>query len=304
MSETLGFIGLGNMGEAIATNLLRAGYGLRVYNRTAAKAAALKARGAAVVAGSAEVAAPGGIVFTMLSDDRAVKEVCLAAGSFVEKLGAGGVHVSLSTIAPATARRLAEHHARHKVEYVAAPVFGRPEAAAAKRLWVVASGGGAARKRVAPLLAAIGQGTFEFGEEPGAANVVKLCGNFLIASAIEALAEAFTLAEKNGVEKKDVAELFGKTLFNCPVYQGYGKQISAEVFEPAGFRLALGLKDISLVLQTAGESSMAMPLASLLRDRWITGVAKGRGDLDWTAIALGVAEDAGLKAKTKSTAPA
>ena len=142
MSETLGFIGLGNMGEAIATNLLRAGYGLRVYNRTAAKAAALKARGAAVVAGSAEVAAPGGIVFTMLSDDRAVKEVCLAAGSFVEKLGAGGVHVSLSTIAPATARRLAEHHARHKVEYVAAPVFGRPEAAAAKRLWVVASGGG------------------------------------------------------------------------------------------------------------------------------------------------------------------
>ena len=157
---------------------------------------------------------------------------------------------------------------------------------------------------MAPLLAAIGQGTFEFGEEPGAANVVKLCGNFLIASAIEALAEAFTLAEKNGVEKKDVAELFGKTLFNCPVYQGYGKQISAEVFEPAGFRLALGLKDISLVLQTAGESSMAMPLASLLRDRWITGVAKGRGDLDWTAIALGVAEDAGLKAKTKSTAPA
>lgn len=303
MSETLGFIGLGNMGEAIATNLLRAGYGLRVYNRTAAKAAGLKAQGATVVAHSAEVAAPGGIVFTMLSDDRAVEEVCLGAGSFVERLGAGGVHVSLSTIAPATARRLAEHHARHKVEYVAAPVFGRPEAAAAKRLWVVTSGESAARKRVAPLLTAIGQGTFEFGEEVGAANVVKLCGNFLIAAAIEALAEAFTLAEKNGVEKKDVAELFGKTLFACPVYQGYGRQISAEAFEPVGFRLALGLKDISLVLQTAAESSMAMPLASLLRDRWVTGVAKGRGDLDWTAIALGVAEDAGLKAKAGSTTP-
>ena len=131
---------MGNMGEAIATSLLRAGYGLRVYNRTAAKAGALKAQGAAVVAHSAEVAAPGGIVFTMLSDDRAVEEVCLGAGSFVEMLGAGGVHVSLSTIAPATARRLAEHHARHKVAYVAAPVFGRPEAAAAKRLWICTSG--------------------------------------------------------------------------------------------------------------------------------------------------------------------
>jgi 3-hydroxyisobutyrate dehydrogenase-like beta-hydroxyacid dehydrogenase len=183
------------------------------------------------------------------------------------------------------------------VEYVATPVFGRPEAAAAKRLWICASGGATARKRIAPMLGAIGQGTFEFGDDPGAANVVKLCGNFLIASAIEALAESLTLAEKNGVSKKDVAELFGKTLFACPVYQGYGKQISEEKFQPAGFRLALGLKDISLALQTAASSSMPMPLASLLRDRWLTAVAKGRGDMDWTAVAIGVAEDAGLTPK-------
>src|SRR5271154_5695757 len=138
MSEPLGFIGLGNMGEPIAANLLEAGYTLRVYNRTASKAAPLAAKGATVVQSPEEVAVPGGIVLTMLSDDQAIEGVCLPPGSFVERLGPGGVHVSISTIAPATARRLAEHHAQHGVEYVAAPVFGRPEAAAAKRLGVCA----------------------------------------------------------------------------------------------------------------------------------------------------------------------
>jgi 3-hydroxyisobutyrate dehydrogenase-like beta-hydroxyacid dehydrogenase len=295
MSETLGFIGLGNMGEPIAANLLGAGYVLRVYNRTASKAEKLGASGATVVGRPSDVAVSGGIVLTMLADDYAVEEVCLPSGSFIEKLGPRGVHLSLSTISPATARRLAEHHAHFEVEYVASPVFGRPDAAKMKKLWVCASGAADARKRVQPILAAISQGIFQFGEDAGSANVVKLCGNFLIASAIEALSESFTLAEKNGVDKRAVAELFGKTLFACPVYQGYGKQISEERFEPAGFRLALGLKDISLALATASASSTPMPLASLLRDRWISSVAKGRENMDWTAVALGVAEDAGLK---------
>jgi 3-hydroxyisobutyrate dehydrogenase-like beta-hydroxyacid dehydrogenase len=300
MTETLGFIGLGNMGEPIAANLLQAGYGVCVFNRTASKAAPLVARGANAVKTPAEVASPGGIVLTMVANDRALEEVCLSAGSFVEKLGAGGIHISLSTISPATARRLAEHHAKHKVEYVAAPVFGRPDAAAAKRLWVCTSGPAAARKRVQPVLEAIGQGIFDFGDDAGSASVVKLCGNFLIASAIEAIAESLTLAEKNGVNKSAFAEMIGKTLFSCPIYQGYGKHIAEERFdEPAGFRLVLGLKDISLALDTAEASAMPLPLASLLRDRWLTAVAKNRGDMDWTAIAIGVAEDAGLtKGKT------
>jgi 3-hydroxyisobutyrate dehydrogenase-like beta-hydroxyacid dehydrogenase len=294
MAETLGFIGLGNMGEPIAANLLRAGFGLRVYNRTAAKAAPLVAKGAAQAASEVEVAQAGGIVLTMLSDDRAVEEVTLREHSFVERLGAGGIHVSLSTIAPATARRLAEHHAEHKVEYVAAPVFGRPEAAAAGRLWVCTSGAVAAKQRVQPILTAISQGIFDFGEDYGGANVVKLCGNFLIAAAVEAMAESQTLARKNGVDPKALAEMFGKTLFACPVYQGYGKQIAEQRFEPAGFRLALGLKDINLALQTGASSSVPMPIASVLRDRWLESVAKGRADMDWTAVALAVAEDAGL----------
>src|SRR5579862_2757675 len=300
MAETLGFIGLGNMGEPIAANLMAAGHALRVYNRTASKAAPLVAKGATLAKAPADVASPGGIVFTMLADDRAIEELCLGPGSFVEKLGPGGIHVSISTISPVTARRLAEHHAKHKVEYVASPVFGRPEAAAAKKLWVCTSGHAAPKTRVRPLLEAIGQGIFDFGEDAGAANVVKLCGNFMIASAIETISESLTLAEKNGIDKNAVADLFGKTLFACPVYQGYGKSIAAEKFEPAGFRLALGLKDVSLALATATASSVPLPIGSLLHDRYVAAVAKGRADLDWTAIALGVAEDAGIQAPTQS----
>jgi len=301
MAQTLGFIGLGNMGEPIAANLMASGHALRVYNRTASKAATLVAKGATLAKNPADVAAPGGIVFTMVADDRAIDELCLSPGSFVEKLGPGGIHISLSTIAPATARRLAEHHAKHKVEYVASPVFGRPEAAAAKKLWVCTSGHAAAKARVRPLLEAIGQGIFDFGEDVGSANVVKLCGNFMIASAIETISESLALAEKNGIDKNAVADLFGKTLFACPVYQGYGKSIAAEKFEPAGFRLALGFKDVALALATATTSSTPLPIGSLLHDRYRAAIAKGRGDMDWTAIALGVAEDAGLppQAQTK-----
>ena len=294
MPETLGFIGLGNMGEPIALNLMAADYSLRVYNRTGQKAAPLKAKGAAVVVNPADVAQPGGIVLSMLADDGALESVCLSEGSFVEKLGRGGLHVSLSTIAPATARRLSEHHAKLGVDYLACPVFGRPEAAAAKKLWICMSGPAAARKRALPLAAAIGQGNFEFGEDPAAANVVKLCGNFMIASTIEALAELLTLGQKNGVDPRSIAELLG--VFS-PLFSNYGKIIAEQKFEPAGFRLALGLKDINLVLQTAAESTTPLPLASLLHDRWLSAIAKGRADLDWSAIALGVAEDAGLQQK-------
>jgi 3-hydroxyisobutyrate dehydrogenase-like beta-hydroxyacid dehydrogenase len=295
MAETLGFIGLGNMGEPIAANLMAAGYSLRVYNRTASKAAPLVAKGATLAKSPADVASPGGIVFTMVADDRALEELCLTAGAFVERIAPGGVHVSLSTIAPATARRLAQQHAKHQVQYVASPVFGRPDAAAAKKLWVCTSGHAEAKTRVRPLLEAIGQGIFDFGEDAGSANVVKVCGNFMIASAIETISESLALAEKNGIDKHAVADLFGKTLFACPIYQGYGKQIAAEKFEPAGFRLVLGSKDVSLALETAAASVMPLPVASLLHDRYLAAIAKGRGDLDWTAIALGVAEDAGLK---------
>lgn len=295
MSETIGFIGLGSMGAPIAANLLKAGFRLRIYNRTPSKAEELVKAGAQLVSNPADVAERSGIVVTMLSDDRAEEELCTREGSFVERLGPDGVHVAISTISPDTARRLAKHHAKLQVRYVASPVFGRPEAAASKRLWVCTSGPADAKKTVQPVLAAISQGIFDFGEDAGSANVVKLCGNFLVASAIEALAEALTLAQKNGVKQEDVADMFGKSLFAIPIYQGYAKQIVDRRFDPPGFRLALGLKDIKLVNEAAVSSTTPMPLASLLQDRWLSAFAKGRANLDWSAAALGAAEDAGLK---------
>jgi 3-hydroxyisobutyrate dehydrogenase-like beta-hydroxyacid dehydrogenase len=295
MTETIGFIGLGNMGEPMAANLLNAGYKVRIYNRTAAKAASLVQKGAELVASPAEVGVKGGIVLTMLADDHAVEEICTGSPSFLDELGSGGIHISCSTVLPATARKMGEFHAERGIHYLGTPVFGRPEAAAAKKLWVCVSGNAAAKKRAEPVLAAIGQATFDFGTDPGGANVVKLCGNFLIASAIESLGEALTLAEKNGLSPADVADLFGKTLFSCPVYQGYGKIIAAKKYEPAAFRLVLGLKDVNHVLETAEESAVPMPIASLLHDRLLSEVAKGHGDRDWSSMAAGMAESAGLK---------
>jgi 3-hydroxyisobutyrate dehydrogenase-like beta-hydroxyacid dehydrogenase len=203
----------------------------------------------------------------------------------------------MSTVSPRLAGRLAEQHRRYGVEYVAAPVFGRPEAAVDRKLWICISGPEAAKERVRPILDSIGQGTFDFGEEPGAANVVKLAGNFLLVAAIEALAEALTLGEKHRIDPAKLAAMFAETLFACPAYRIYGDAIARRCYKPAGFTVSLGLKDVNLILQTAAASTMPMPLASLLHDRFLSAMARGRGDLDWAAVALNVAEEAGMSVK-------
>jgi 3-hydroxyisobutyrate dehydrogenase-like beta-hydroxyacid dehydrogenase len=292
MSELIGFIGLGRMGHPMARNLIKAGYTVRVYNRTRARADDLIGEGAQWADTPHEVAEPGHIVITMVADDRVLESV--AGDRLLERLGPSGIHLSMSTVSPATARRLAQRHEQYRVTYLAAPVFGRPDAAAAAKLWICLSGPVSAKERVRPILGAVGQGLFDFGEEAGAANVVKLAGNFLIVAAQEAMAEAFALAEKNGIDRTRVAELIGQTLFACPVYQGYGNAIAHHRYQPAGFKLPLGLKDVDLVLQTAAASKVPMPLASLVHDRLIGALAKGRDELDCSALALGAAEDAGL----------
>jgi 3-hydroxyisobutyrate dehydrogenase-like beta-hydroxyacid dehydrogenase len=285
------------MGEPMAANLAAAGYKLRVYNRTASKADALVGAGATRVERPGDAAPAGGVAITMLADDAALEQVTLGAGALAERLGPGGIHISMSTVAPATARRLAKHHTACGNTYIAAPVFGRPDAAKAKRLWVLASGPVAQKTAIRPLLEAMGQGIFDFGEEPGAANVAKLAGNFLIAANLEAMSEAFAMAEKQGVERAAVADLLAKTLFACPIYQGYGKAIAEKRFTPVGFRMPLGLKDLELALRTAAEVTMGLPIASLVRDRFLASLAKGRGEMDWSAIALSVLDDAGLSHK-------
>ncbi len=294
MAESIGFTGLGNMGQPMARNLLKAGFKLRVYNRNPSRAEPLVAQGAQQVSHPNEAVEPGSTVITMVANDSALENVVLGENGLLEKLGPDGIHISMSTISPATARKLAELHEKQGSSYVAAPVFGRPQAAAAQQLWICVSGPPTAKERVLPILNALGQGVFDFGEEPGAANVVKLSGNFLIASAMEAMAEALTLAEKNGIDRSKVIEMFGQTIFSCPIYQNYGKAIAEKRYMPAGFYLSLGLKDVSLVLQTADSAKMPMPLASLLHDRMMAGIARGRGEMDWASLSLGVSEDAGL----------
>jgi 3-hydroxyisobutyrate dehydrogenase-like beta-hydroxyacid dehydrogenase len=294
MKERIGFIGLGQMGSAIAGNLLESGFPTTVYNRTRERAESFAGVEVPVALRPADAPGRKGIAVTMVSDDRALEEI-VHSEDFLERLAGGGVHVSMSTVSPATSRRLGRLHSERGSSYVAAPVFGRPEAAAARKLWICVSGPAAARERVRPILDAVGQGVFDLGDDPGAANVVKLCGNFLIAAAMEAMGEAFALAQKNGIEPADVARLLGQTLFSCPIYQNYGAAIAEGRFTPAGFRLALGAKDVGLVLETADQFRAPMPTASLLRDRLLSGLARGRGDMDWSALALGIREDAGIE---------
>ncbi len=295
MTQKIGFVGLGAMGLPMATNLLAAGYHLTVYNRTASKAEPLIAKGARRAERAGDVAHPGGIVVSMLADDASVKALVTGEDALAERIAPDGIHVSMSTVSPAITRELAAYHAARGSVMVAAPVFGRPSSAQAKWLWICTSGSADAKAKVKPILEAMGQDIFDFGDNPGAANVVKLAGNFMIAAALEAMGEAVAMMRKSGVDPAAALEMLAKTLFAAPVYQGYGPAIAHGRFTPAGFRLPLGLKDIDLVLQTAAAANAPMPAASLLRDRFISAIAKGRADLDWSAIALGAADDAGLK---------
>lgn len=294
MNKKIGFIGLGQMGLPMARNLIQAGFDVTVYNRSQYKAQALIDEGARLAMKPNEVVTPECTVITMLANDEALKEVVLGKDGIAAALGKNEAHISMSTVAPTSTNEIYAAHQSHGTAFIAAPVFGRPDAAAAKKLWICISGDSKIKKDVEPILKNLGQAIYDFGDKISAANVVKLSGNFLIMSAIEAMAEAFTLAEKNGIDKNKLAELLGQTLFACPVYQTYGSMIANEKFSPPGFKLSLGFKDLNLILKTAVEVNMPMPLASLLYDRFISALAKNRQELDWSAIALNVAEEAGI----------
>jgi 3-hydroxyisobutyrate dehydrogenase-like beta-hydroxyacid dehydrogenase len=295
MANEAGFVGLGAMGLPIASNLIAAGTQLHIYNRTASKVAPLVTLGAVQAATAGASATPGGIVFTILADDHALRSVTEGEDGLAARLAPGGIHVSMSTIAPATARELARYHAERGSIYLASPVFGRPENAEKKQLVVCVSGSAAAKARVRPMHEAIGRAIYDFGEAPDAANVAKLAGNFLIGAAVEAMAEAFTMVEKSGVDRLKVAQMLTQTLFAGPVYQNYGAMVAEKRHLPAGFKLALGLKDFELVLKTGGEARVPMPIASLVRDRLLAALAHGRDEMDWSGLALGVLDDAGIK---------
>lgn len=281
----VGFIGLGNMGSAIARNLIKAGHDLTVYNRTRSRAEAFASLGARIAETPAEAAADAEALITMLADDAALEGVILSPGNAIEALPAGAVHISMSTISVALSRRLAESHREKQQHYLAAPVFGRPDAAAAAKLLVVAAGSAEQIERCRPLFDAIGQKTFLIGDEAHAANVIKLAGNFLLTTVIESLGEAFAFGRKFGIDPHAFLDILTNSLFPGPVYQTYGSMIASDKFEPAGFKLPLGMKDNRLLLAAAEEAAVPMPLASLVHDRFVAALAQGLGESDWAAIA-------------------
>jgi 3-hydroxyisobutyrate dehydrogenase-like beta-hydroxyacid dehydrogenase len=295
MEKKIGFIGLGNMGLPMAKNLLNAGYHLQVYNRTLSKADELGEGGFTKCKTPADAADGVRFIITMLSEDEVLKETVLGKHGILEKLPKGALHISISTISPDTAQLLSDAHKAAGSYYLASPVFGRPEAAAAKKLWVCVSGSQQAKDAAKPILENLGQGIIDFGEDAGGANVVKIAGNFMIMASMEIMAEAYTLAEKHGLDRLKVAEFFGSTLFNAPIFQNYGKLIANKQYEPVGFKSKLGYKDARLAFKLSQQSHTPMPVATAVHNRLLAAVAKGWGETDWVeGVGRGVCEDAGV----------
>ena len=287
------FLGLGNMGRGMVRNLLKAGNEVVVYNRTRARADELAKEGAIVAEHPAAIQAD--VAFTMVADDAALEQIVLGPQGLIAGLPQGGIHVSMSTISAALSRSLTDKHREHGQTMVSAPVFGRPEAAEAAKLFIVAAGPQEAIECCRPLFDVMGQKTFIVGEEPVMANVTKLSGNFMIASVIECLGEAFSLGRKYGLEADTMLDVFTNSLFAAPVYKTYGTIIAQQKWEPAGFRLRLGLKDVRLALAAADSVAAPMPVASFIHDSFLSAVARGMGELDWAALAKLASERAGLK---------
>ena len=281
------------MGVGMAHNLLRAGHQLTAYNRSREKAEALKADGAEVAASPAEACRSAQVAFTMLADDNAVADTAFGERGIVAGLPPNAIHISSSTISANLARKLAAEHAAGGQGYLSAPVFGRPDAAENKKLIVVAGGKTEEIERARPLLEAISRAVFVAGPEPWHANLFKLCGNFMLASMLETFGEAFATVRKSGADHHTFLDIMNE-LFGSPVYKNYGTTIANEKFEPAGFTLKLGLKDVRLILEAAGEVNAPMPLASLLRDHLFAAISHGQEQLDWSSISQVAARDAGL----------
>ena len=288
---SLAFLGLGSMGLPMARNLVQAGFDVRVWNRTPARTRDVP--GARPAPTPAAACAGADFAVSMLANDAAVEATVLGPDGVLAGLAAGAIHIGSSTISVALCRRLAEAHAAKGFGYVAAPVFGRPAAASAKQLWIVPGGAQADIERCSAIFSALGQGTFPMGAAPQA-SLAKLLGNFMIASTIEMLGESLTVAEKAGLDPSQLLNMLTGTLFGAPVVRVYGQIVADTAFEPAGFQLSLGLKDLNLALDAGEELRAPLPLASLVRERLLTALARGREHFDWSGFASVIREAAGL----------
>jgi len=291
----IGFVGLGSMGAAIAANLIESGHEVHVFNRTAARAERLREAGAQVAASPAQAARLADVVFTMVADDAAHTAVTFGEAGIASTLKPGAVHISMSTISVAAAQDHATRYREAGLGFVSAPVFGRPDAAAARKLFIMAAGADEHLKVAVPLLESLGQSVGIVGSDPSQANLVKLIGNFMLSAIIETLGEACAVAGKAGIEPMHLVELLTSATFNAPPYKIYGSMIASQRFQPAGFALPLGQKDNRLMLEAAESLGVPLPLAGLVHDRFLRLRSEGLGaESDWSAVALCALSDAGL----------
>jgi 3-hydroxyisobutyrate dehydrogenase-like beta-hydroxyacid dehydrogenase len=288
---TVGFVGLGAMGQGMAASLLRAGHRVRVWNRSPQPVATLVAQGASAADSLADAFAAEAVV-SMLANDQAVEQLLLDPALLAGAKAA--VHVNMATVSISLAERAQALHTEHGIGYVAAPVLGRPQVAATGELNILAAGDATVLAKAAPLLSAIGCHTWHFGAQASHANTAKISTNFLIACAIESMAEACTMAEANGVPPADLIEMLTGTLFPGPIYSGYGAMVAERRYEPVGFRLPLGLKDVNLALTTGAAANVPLPFGSVLRDAFLDALAHGDNDKDWAAVAAVARRRAGL----------
>lgn len=288
----IGFIGLGNMGQPMVANLAKAGHQVSVWNRTRSVAEAVVAPNV-TVASTAPECAHADVLVTMLADDRAVQAALVDSG-LLAAMPPSTLHVEMATISVALSRRIEALHAVRGGPYIAAPVFGRADVAAAAKLFVLAAGATADIDRARPIFDAIGQRTFVVGDKPYMANLVKISGNFLVAAVIESMSEAIALARKAGLDPKEYLDVITSTIFPVPAYKVYGAMIAEQRYTPALFKLPLGLKDVNLAFEAGSDLNVPLPTASLLRDHFLAALARGHADKDWAAIGAVVAEAAGL----------
>jgi 3-hydroxyisobutyrate dehydrogenase-like beta-hydroxyacid dehydrogenase len=295
----IGFVGLGHMGAAMAVNLAAAGRRVIAYVRQPGQVGKLEALGLSPTTDIGDLI-DCEVIITMLPDDDAVREIVFGRGDddlagLAAGLPPGAIHLSMSTISTAAASLLASEHARYGQGYVAAPVFGNPDAAKARQLYIVAAGVPADVARCQPILDILGQKTFVVGTDPGAANLVKLLGNMMSATALEMLGEVVAVVRKRGLDPKPFIDIMTSTMFGGRAHKIYGDKIARQTYAP-GFVLPLVLKDVRLALAEAEKAGVPMPSVGVVRDRLITGIARGYGELDWTALGLVAAEEAGLYA--------
>lgn len=293
VTEPVTFIGLGEMGSAMAGRLADR-FAMVLFDLDSAKSAAIKGDRITIASTVVEAVQPGGVLITMLPDDDALFAVTKGENGAARRLGPGGLHINMSTVSPQAARELAELYESEDGSYVSATVWGRPPSAASGELVCSLAGPAKAKERARPYLNVLAMKIQGFGEDPHLANVAKVVGNFLVASAIEALGESLTLAEKHGLDRHVLAELLVSTIFDCRIYRIYGPLVAAQASGPAGFTAELGRKDLELVRQAAAEVDVSVPFQNIIGNRLIATVAKGRGKQDWSALSWLSAEDAGL----------